>query len=173
MELEEFSKYLNEEVIKNYSDIIFGQDIAKIYSVMVELAHDIPFLMTLNKKNQLLVLKNNILYLLSNAINGEFDKEEAFNKVRYILKMQYRCLNVIKKEIKYASLEKTANIYLYFYLLVILGNESIKYCENVIKQNELEHKGINFIPNDGIDIEQNKNTMEKVSRCVKKIKSVY
>lgn len=29
MELEEFSKYLNEEVIKNYSDIIFEQDISK------------------------------------------------------------------------------------------------------------------------------------------------
>lgn len=36
MELEEFSKYLNEEVIKNYSDIIFEQDISKIYSIMVE-----------------------------------------------------------------------------------------------------------------------------------------
>ena len=36
MELEEFSKYLNEEVIKNYSDTIFEQDISKIYSIMVE-----------------------------------------------------------------------------------------------------------------------------------------
>ena len=173
MELEEFSKYLNEEVIKNYSDIIFGQDIGKIYSVMVEISNSIPQLMTINKKNQLSLLKNNILYLLSSIINGDIENDEVFSKAKYILKTQYKCLKILKSETVNASLEKTAHIYLYLYVLIMISNESIEYCENIMKQKELEYKGICFIPNNGIDIDKNKNMVEKVSRCVKKIKTLY
>lgn len=173
MELEEFSKYLNEEVIKNYSDIIFGQDIAKIYSVMVEINNSIPQLMIINKKNQLSLLKNNILYSVASKINGDLEKDEVFRKTKYILKTQYKCLKTLKNESIDASLEKTAHIYLYLYILIMISNESIEYCEKTLKQKELEYKGIYYIPNNGIDIDENKNMVEKVSRCVKKIKSLY